>query len=114
MQIRPDQCKARAPLPWALRADRPQAQAAAQAVGAEGREARQERREARAERRQALLDNLRDDMTPEDQAQYDELVASVQTQQAAMQEARQELADTLKELRALTDKYLAPSGAGED
>jgi hypothetical protein len=65
-------------------------------------------REQGIQRVVALLDRVRDDMTVEDQAQYDALVETFKDQRAEVQEATQELADTLKELRALLAKYVGP------
>lgn len=70
------------------------------------REAMQERREQAREHRQEVIEGLRDEMSPEDQQKYDQLTASVEEQRDGLEAARQELADTLKELRALVDKYL--------
>jgi len=72
----------------------------------EKREALQEKKGVVLERQKALLENLRDDMSEEDQAAYDELMATIGEQKSALEEARQELADTLKELKALAAKYL--------
>ena len=73
---------------------------------------REDRREAQAERREALVDEARDKMSPEDQKTFDQLKATIEGQRTAMQEARQDLADTLKELRALVDKYLDAIDSG--
>ena len=78
--------------------------------GAELRERLKERREQRLERYKALVESLRDDMTPADQALYDQLVQEAKDKQEALREAREDLADTLKELRTLTDKYLDLGG----
>jgi hypothetical protein len=82
----------------------------AETPGAARRRAMQERRQERLERRAALMEHLRDDMSAEDQEKYDELVATIKEQRAALKEAREELAGTLKELRELTDKYLDVEG----
>ncbi len=84
----------------------PRAQAPAELRG----EAMQDRQEARADRREALLNDLRGKMSEADQAQLDELTATIEEQRSTLEADRQELADTLKELRALTDKYLGPDG----
>jgi hypothetical protein len=77
--------------------------------------AMQEWRGERWERQAALYDALRDDMSPEDQVTYDELVAAVEEQRAALQQAREELKNTLKELRTLVDGYLdLDGGTGTD
>lgn len=83
-----------------------------QGPGAERRQAAKERREQRLERRQQLMQLLRGEMTPADQAAYDQLVAAVQEKRDALQEAREDLADTLKQMRELTNKYLDAGGAG--
>ena len=72
----------------------------------------EELREQGIQRVVALLDHVRDDMTVEDQAQYDVLVETLRDQRTEVQEATQELADTLKELRALLAKYLGPESDG--
>ena len=71
-------------------------------------------REQGIQRVVALLDHVRDDMTVEDQAQYDALVDSLKDQRTEVQEATQELADTLKELRALLAKYVGPESEGAE
>jgi hypothetical protein len=91
-----------------------QRQAAQNRQTAQNRQARQDRREGMAERRQALMDAVREKMSSEDQALYDQLTATLEQQRTAAQEARQELADTLKELRALVDKYLELSASGSN
>ena len=83
-----------------------QEQPAGARPGAALREAMKERREERLQRHAALMNALRGDMSPEDQAGYDALVAEAKEKREALQEARQDLADTLKRLRELTDKYL--------
>jgi len=85
-----------------------------QAPLAQRRDALQDRVEAQAERRDAVVDNLRDEMTEEDQALLDELRAEIDDQRGTLAADRQELADTLKELRALTDKYLGLDGGQDD
>jgi len=87
-------------------------QGAGERPGEAMRQAMKERRQERLERQAALLDALRDDMSPEDQALYDQLVASAKQKREALQQAREDLADTLKELRELTDKYLDIDGTG--
>jgi hypothetical protein len=84
----------------------------AQRPAGQGQQAMQDRREARAERQRALADNVRDEMSTEDQALYDQLTAALKQQRTAAQEARQKLAGTLKELRALVDKYLELNAPG--
>jgi hypothetical protein len=83
-----------------------------QGPAADRRQAAQERREQRFERQQQLMQLLRGEMTPADQASYDQLVAVAKEKRDALQEARQDLADTLKQLRELTNKYLDAGGAG--
>jgi len=58
-----------------------------------------------AQRHQELMDALREDMTPEDQALYDELVQTAKEQREALREARNDLVETLKQLRDLAGKY---------
>jgi len=70
------------------------------------REALEERREQRIQRQKALMQLVRDEMTAEDQAVYDQLVKTAKEQREALAEARQALKSTLEELRDLTDKYL--------
>jgi hypothetical protein len=65
-----------------------------------------ERREQWVGRHKQLMDALRDDMTPEDRALYDQLVETAEQQRQALQEARSDLTGTLKQLRDLADKYL--------
>jgi hypothetical protein len=70
------------------------------------REAFKEKRERWLERRQALMQLVREQMTPEDQAAYDRLVQTAKDQRAALKEAREALQATLQELRELAAKYL--------
>ena len=72
----------------------------------EKKQALQDKKGDFLQRQKALLENLRDDMSEEDQQAYDELMASIEEQKTALEEARQELTDTLKELKALAAKYL--------
>jgi hypothetical protein len=65
-----------------------------------------ERMQQRLQNQQSRLDDLSKQMTPEDKAKYDELIAKVKDQQDALQQARQNLADTVKQLRDLARKYL--------
>ena len=86
---------------------------AAGRVGPTWREAFKERRERWLERRQALMQLVREQMTPEDQAAYDRLMQTAKDQRAALKEAREALRGTLQELRELADKYLdVESAAG--
>jgi hypothetical protein len=64
-----------------------------------------ERLEAQAERRETMLAELREDMSPEDQQLFDELRAAIAGYKESLEQTRQELADTLKQLRELTDEY---------
>jgi hypothetical protein len=86
----------------------------AQRQAAQRQQAMQDRREARAERKKALADKVRDEMSAEDQALYDQLSAALKQQRTVAQEARQKLAGTLKELRALVDRYLQPNALGDN
>jgi Ni,Fe-hydrogenase I large subunit len=70
-----------------------------------------EKRQQWLKKRAALMEELREEMTAADQALYDKLVATAKKQREALQEARQELSETLKQLRDLGKKY---RGAGTD
>lgn len=70
------------------------------------RGALRERRTQFVDRQQALLDLLRDKMSPEDQATYDRLAQQAKDQRAALEKARTDLGSTLKDLRDLTQKYI--------
>jgi hypothetical protein len=59
-----------------------------------------------AQRQAALMNKLRESMTPADQALYDQLVTKLKQQREALKEARKNLGATLKDLRDLRDKYL--------
>jgi hypothetical protein len=83
-----------------------------QGSAADRRQAAKERREQRLERQQQLMQLLRGEMTPADQAAYDQLVAAAKEKRDVLQEAREDLATTLKQLRELTNKYLDAGGAG--
>jgi len=85
--------------------------AAAERPGAAVRQAMRERREERIKHHQALMQLLREKMTPEDQVAYDRLVQEAKDQRTALQQAREDLAGTLKELRELADKYLDETAA---
>jgi len=74
--------------------------------GPEFREALKEKREQRIKRIEALMKLVREKMTPEDQAAYDRLVQTAKDQRAALQQAKENLGTTLKDLRDLTDKYI--------
>jgi hypothetical protein len=65
----------------------------------------------RVKRLEALMKLVRDKMTPEDQAAYDGLVQTAKDQRVTLQQARQDLTKTLKDLRDLTNKYIDVGGA---
>jgi ABC-type transporter Mla subunit MlaD len=65
-----------------------------------------ERGERWLKRQQMLMDKLREQMDAADQALYDRLVAAAKEQREALKEARKNLAETMKQLRDLRDKYL--------
>jgi hypothetical protein len=48
---------------------------------------------------------VRAKMTPQDQAAFDQLLGKAKDQRQALQQARQDLAGTLKQMRALVQKY---------
>jgi len=75
------------------------------------REALKEKKEQWIQRQKALMQLVREKMTPEDQAAYDRLVETAKDKREALNEAREALKATLKELRDLTNKYL---GAGDE
>ena len=89
--------------------------AAAGKPGPLSRDALKEERQNWAERRKAMLQLVREKMTAEDQALYDQLAETAEQQREALREAREALKSTLEELRDLTDKYLdvgaVPTGA---
>jgi hypothetical protein len=58
------------------------------------------------QRQAALMEKLRADMSADDQALYDKLVSAFKQQREAFKEARQNLAETVKQLRGLRDKYV--------
>lgn len=70
------------------------------------RQAFRERAERWGERHQQVMEKLREDMTPADQALYDRLVQQAKEQREALQDARDNLMETLRQLRDLADKYL--------
>ncbi|MCX8033441.1 MAG: hypothetical protein N3B14_08675 [Thermoleophilia bacterium] len=65
-------------------------------------------RERMQRRVEAMLDLLRDKMSPEDQATFDNLMAQREAQQEALKKALEELRSTNQKLRDLIDKYLVP------
>jgi hypothetical protein len=74
----------------------------------------QDLRERGIERLVGILDRVRDQMSPEDQEQYDALMEALKDQRDSLREEGQGLADTLKELRALVAKYVGvDEGAAE-
>ncbi len=75
-------------------------------AGSEIREAMREGREQRLKNRAERMEALREEMTPEDQALFDQLVETAKDKRETLQEAREDLASTLKELRELAKKYL--------
>ena len=70
------------------------------------RAAMKERMAQFGKRQQTLLNLLRDKMSAADQAKYDQLVQQAKDQQASLQKARTDLTSTMKDLRALTQKYI--------
>ena len=56
-------------------------------------------------RQAALMKKLRAQMSPEDQALCDQLLAKFKDQREALQQARQNLVQTAKQLRDLRNKY---------
>ena len=73
-----------------------------------------ERGERWLQRQQALMERLREQMDAADQALYDELVTTAKEQREALKEARQNLAETMKQLRELRNKYLDEALGGTD
>jgi hypothetical protein len=73
--------------------------------GAAIKKAIAEKRQQWLKKQAALMEELREDMTAADQALYDQLVATAKEQREALLEARQELTETLKQLRDLGKKY---------
>ena len=63
-------------------------------------------------RDQALVKAARAKMTPADQATLDQLTVKAQDQQAVLKQARQDLGQTLKDIRALVGKYQPAGGSG--
>jgi hypothetical protein len=77
------------------------------------KELRSAARDKRQERLDAITQLVRDKMTPAEQQQLDALLEQSEAQRGALQKARQDLAETMKQLRQLMDEYLAP-GQGLD
>jgi hypothetical protein len=69
-------------------------------------------REEGIERLVAVLEKVRDEMSTEDQEQYDALVQAFKDQRASLQDATKGLAGTLKELRVLVAAYVGPNSGG--
>lgn len=73
------------------------------------RQALKEQRKAllqqRLERMKQRWAQVREKMTPEDQATYDRLTQTAKDQRAALQKARQDLKGTLQQMRRLAQKY---------
>ena len=65
----------------------------------------QQRLEQRLEQLRERWARVRGTMTPEDQAAFDRLLGKAKDQRQALQQARQDLAETLKQVRALVQKY---------
>ncbi|OFW57511.1 MAG: hypothetical protein A2133_01930 [Actinobacteria bacterium RBG_16_64_13] len=84
--------------------------ATATGPGAAIKKAVREKKQQWLKRQAALMQLLRDDMTPADQALYDQLVAEAKQKREALQEARQDLNQTMKQLRDLAHKYLDAAG----
>ena len=63
-------------------------------------------------RDQAVVKAARAKMTPADQATLDRLIAKAKDQQAALQQARQNLGQTRKDIRSLVGEYVPVNGAG--
>ena len=79
--------------------------AVAETVAA-GAKAMRQRAEKWIKRQEALMAKLRESMSPADQALYDKLVATAKEQREILKEARKNLADTVKQIKQLRDKYL--------
>ena len=73
------------------------------------RQALREQRKAKAQerlaRQKARWAQARAKMTPEDQAAFDKLLPTIADQRAALQQAREDLKGTLKQMRDLVRKY---------
>lgn len=82
-------------------------------VGPAVKKVLQEKREHWRILQAKLLQELREDMTPGDQALYDELVATAKDQREVLREAREELQETLKGLRDLAKKYLVEADTAD-
>jgi chromosome segregation ATPase len=60
----------------------------------------------RIQRQEALMQHLRTEMTPADQALYDQLVSSLKQEHEQIQQIQQQVKDTMSQLRDLRNKYL--------
>jgi uncharacterized membrane protein len=76
------------------------------------RERLKQRLEKIKARDQAIVKAARAKMTPADQATLDQLIAKAKDQQTALQQARQNLGQTLKDIRGLVGKYVPVNGVG--
>jgi hypothetical protein len=79
---------------------------AAKTPDPQAKEALKAKREQRIKRIEALMKLVRDTMSPADQAAYDQLVQTAKDQRTALQQARVDLNQTVKDLRELTNKYV--------
>lgn len=66
----------------------------------------QERREQMEARHQAILDLVREKMSPEDQQRLDQLIAEAEKEREALRRAGEDLRETATEIRGLVEKYL--------
>ena len=73
---------------------------------AQARQVLKQKRDQFLKRQEALMQHLRADMTPADQALYDQLVATAKQQRDEVRQAFDKLKGTLKQLRDLRNKYL--------
>ena len=73
---------------------------------AQAKQALKQKRDQFLKQQEALMQHLRADMTPADQALYDQLVATAKQQRDAVRQACDKLKSTLKQLRDLRNKYL--------
>ncbi len=73
---------------------------------AQGAKTLKQRTEKWLKRQAALMEKLREDMSPADQALYDQLVEKLKEQREALKQARENLGETVKQLHDLRDKYL--------
>lgn len=85
--------------------------AVAKAPDPQAKEALKQKRELRMKRLEALMKLVRNTMIPQDQAAYDQLVQTAKNQRTALQQARADLNQTVKDLRELTNKYVDAGSA---